>query len=93
MRKNIKSIIIAIVLTFFLQFTLISLTHNHYLDLNQNYDCSACIFSLTLQTFLFIVVFAFNSVLSFLVIYNSIKHQDFKFSACLTFIKDRAPPI
>ncbi len=93
MNHFIKNIVAISVLIFILQFTSISLLHNHNLDLNQHFDCPAFVLSTTLVSFVFTILFLYNSDLPVSSLLRSINLPQKRTIITNYCRKDRAPPL
>jgi len=92
-KKHSQLLLLAAVIVFLFQFSIIPLLHNHPADIQEHYDCPAFILTVTLVSFFASIIICFNLIIPFfkrIVFSNSyevIPHST-------TFrIKNKAPPL
>lgn len=92
MMRYLKLIAVLSVLTFIFQFMSISLIHNHDFDLDHHYDCPAFVLSTTFISFVFTILFIFDTKLPFSNFLRPFQSTPQNLSNIVSCINDRAPP-
>ena len=65
-KKHSQLLLLAVVIIFLFQFSIIPLLHNHPADLQEHYDCPAFILTVTLVSFFALVIVCINLNIPFL---------------------------
>jgi hypothetical protein len=90
--RKIQILVAISVFTFVLQFTSISFLHNHDLDLDHHYDCPAFVLSTTFISFIFTILFIFDTKLPYTNFFIPKKSTQKNLSIIISCLRDRAPP-
>ncbi len=93
MKKYFKIFLLVGAILFLLQSSITPFIHNHPQDLREHYDCPAYILSISLLSFLFIIIISINLKIPYLrKIQTSINHRNNSEITIFGF-HNKAPPI
>ena len=65
-KKHSQLLLLAVVIVFLFQFSIIPFLHNHPADLQEHYDCPAFILTVTLVSFFASIIICFNLIIPFI---------------------------